>query len=109
MSILPKEGRIVMVLEPVNGRFGVHKMMAQLSTNSHGVNWDGEEVITVITFNRRRTRCKILTCDKYGVTYSVRILHTGLFSVKLEEGLIPRNISRTQLEELMNYGCTGMA
>lgn len=51
MSILPKDGRIIMILEPVSGRFGVHKLMAQLSSNALGTNWNGIEPITMVTFN----------------------------------------------------------
>ena len=52
-AILPSEGRIVMVKEPVSGRFGVHKLMAHLTMNTYGTAWDGDETITLVTFNVR--------------------------------------------------------
>ena len=54
-AILPSEGRIVMVKEPVSGRFGVHKLMAHLTMNTYGTAWDGDETITLVTFNKKRT------------------------------------------------------
>ena len=104
MSILPKDGRIIMILEPVSGRFGVHKLMAQLSSNALGTNWNGIEPITMVTFNKNRTRCKIISVDSHGVTYCVRILNVGTFDVTLAEGLSPRGINRTVLERLMLDG-----
>ena len=87
-AILPSEGRIVMVKEPVSGRFGVHKLMAHLTMNTYGTAWDGDETITLVTFNKKRTRMKILTADRFGITYSVRILNAGT------------------LENLIRYGTT---
>lgn len=37
MSILPQKGRIILVRQPVNDRFGIHRLMAMLSSNQFGV------------------------------------------------------------------------
>ena len=66
MSILSSTGKILMVREPICGRFGIHKLMAMLSSGTLNVKWNGIEEISVVTFNRRRTICKIL---KYEISY----------------------------------------
>ena len=48
MSILPNDGRIIMVKEPVSGRFGIHKLLAHLTMNTYKTNWDGSESITLV-------------------------------------------------------------
>lgn len=57
MSILSSTGKIVMVKEPVCGRFGIHRLMAMLTSNSLKISWNGIDEITVVTFNKRRTAC----------------------------------------------------
>ena len=66
MSILSGTGRIYMVREPVCGRFGMLRLLAMISSNSLGVKWNGIDEITVVTFNKRKTICKIL---KYEISY----------------------------------------
>ena len=66
MSILSQTGKIILVRQPVNGRFGIHRLMAMLSSNQFGVSWNGTEEITIVTFNAKRTICKIL---KYEISY----------------------------------------
>ncbi|MCI6905646.1 MAG: IS66 family insertion sequence element accessory protein TnpB [Succinatimonas sp.] len=105
-AILPSEGRIVMVKEPVSGRFGVHKLMAHLTMNTYGTAWDGDETITLVTFNKKRTRMKILTADRFGITYSVRILNAGTFKVILGDELLCEHINKKTLENLIRYGTT---
>lgn len=41
MSILSGTGKIYMVREPVCGRFGMHRLLAMISSNSLGVKWNG--------------------------------------------------------------------
>ncbi|WP_295355227.1 hypothetical protein [uncultured Succinivibrio sp.] len=41
MSILSSTGKILLVREPVCGRFGIHKLMAMISSGSIGVKWNG--------------------------------------------------------------------
>ena len=53
MSILSSTGKIVMVKEPVCGRFGIHRLMAMLTSNSLKISWNGIDEITVVTFNKR--------------------------------------------------------
>lgn len=43
-----------MVKEPVCGRFGIHRLMAMLTSNSLKISWNGIDEITVVTFNKRR-------------------------------------------------------
>ena len=41
MSILSGTGKIYMVREPVCGRFGMHRLLDMISSNSLGVKWNG--------------------------------------------------------------------
>ena len=43
MSFLSSTGRIVLIKEPISGRFGMPRLLAKLASNSLKVNWDGEE------------------------------------------------------------------
>ena len=49
MSILSATGKIIMVQEPVSGRFGLQKLLAKLSSNAYGVNWNGSDEISLVT------------------------------------------------------------
>ena len=64
MSILSGTGKIYMVREPVCGRFGIHRLLAMLSSNSLNVHWNGIDEVTIVTFNKRKTICKILHIDQ---------------------------------------------
>ena len=75
MSILSGTGKIYMVREPVCGRFGIHRLLAMLSSNSLNVHWNGIDEVTIVTFNKRKTICKILHIDPYGVDCTSRILN----------------------------------
>ncbi len=66
MSILSGTGKIYMVREPVCGRFGIHRLLAMLSSNSLNVHWNGIDEVTIVTFNKRKTICKVL---KYEISY----------------------------------------
>lgn len=99
---LPRTGRLLMCREPVCGRFGIHRLMAMLSTGGLKVGWNGSEEITVVTFNRRRTLCKILHADEWGVDCTTRILSSGTFKVMLETGSLPEAMTRETLEALLN-------
>lgn len=57
MSILSGTGKIYMVREPVCGRFGIHRLLAMLSSNSLNVHWNGIDEVTIVTFNKRKTIC----------------------------------------------------
>ncbi len=104
MSILSSTGKIVMVKEPVCGRFGIHRLMAMLTSNSLKVSWNGIDEITVVTFNKRRTACKLLHIDVYGIDCTTRILNSGRFQVMLSENQIPVNLTRQELEQLLREG-----
>ena len=67
MSILSSTCRIFLVKTPVSGRFGLARLLAQLSSQAFGVRWDGIEELTIITFNKTRTICKILHTEDKGV------------------------------------------
>lgn len=106
MSFLSSTGRIVLIKEPISGRFGMPRLLAKLTSNSLKVNWDGEEEITIITFNKRRSIAKILHLDHVGSDLTTRVLDHGLFKVVLdEEGQhLPQRITREQLERLFVDG-----
>ena len=104
MSISSSTGKILLVREPVCGRFGIHKLMAMISSGSIGVKWNGIDEISVITFNRKRSICKVLHIDQYGVDCTTRILNTGLFQVLFEEDALPIHLTRNELESLLGNG-----
>ena len=79
MSILSGTGRIVLVREPVSGRFGLPRLLAKVSANAFRTNWHGTEEISVIVFNRKMTIAKIL---KYEISY-FRILHIVRLRLKV--------------------------
>ena len=39
MSILSQSGKIILVREPVCGRFGIHRLIAQLTSGALNVSW----------------------------------------------------------------------
>ena len=104
MSILSQTGKIILVRQPVNGRFGIHRLMAMLSSNQFGVSWNGTEEITIVTFNAKRTICKILHVDTYGTDCTTRILNYGKFKTILQEDLLPVHLKRDELETLLIGG-----
>lgn len=104
MSILSQSGKIILVRQPVSGRFGIHRLMAMLSSNQLGVGWTGTEEISVVTFNAKRTICKILHIDAYGTDCTSRILNYGKFRTLLQDDLLPVHLSRNELELLLNGG-----
>ena len=102
MSILSQSGKIILVREPVCGRFGIHRLIAQLTSGALNVSWDGKSEITMVTFNKKRTLCKILHIDDYGVDCTTRILNTGRFQVILDDckKLIPIHLTRNETPEI---------
>lgn len=107
MSILSSTGKIYIVLKPVSGRFGIPRLMSELSSKSLKVPWDGSEEITVVMFNTRRTLCSVLHADARGTDHTRRILEHGTFDVLLDEGLKPAALTREQLERLLDTGSAG--
>lgn len=104
MSLLSDSGRIFMVREPVSARFGIHRLMAMLSSGALHVKWNGIDEISVLTFNKRKNICKIIHADKWGVDCTTRMLNTGIFQVILNEGSLPIHLNRAELEELLRRG-----
>lgn len=104
MMNLLGNGKIYLVKEPVSGRFGLPRLLAMLSQNTFNVRWNGMDEITVITFNRRRTRCSILHCDFAGIDRTVRQLNSGVFKVLLDDGLLPERITKEKLIRLLLDG-----
>ena len=100
MSILSSTGRIFLVKTPVSGRFGLARLLAQLSSQAFGVRWDEE--LTIITFNKTRTICKILHTEDKGVDCVTRKLNKGTFKVLFDEELIPERLTLDVLERLLN-------
>ena len=70
MSILSQSGKIILVREPVCGRFGIHRLIAQLTAGAIHVSWDDKSEIKMVTFNNKRNLCKILHTD-YVKTYII--------------------------------------
>ena len=79
-------------------------LLAMLSSNSLNVHWNGIDEVTIVTFNKRKTICKILHIDPYGVDCTSRILNSGRFQVMLDEDLIPIHLTRDELEQLLLDG-----
>ncbi|MGN0903354.1 MAG: hypothetical protein ACI4M9_08705 [Succinivibrio sp.] len=107
MAILSETGKIVMVRHPVCGRFGIPRLLSMLSSRQLDVCWDGVEEISIVLFNARRTMCKILHVDRFGVDVTNRILNTGRFKVYLEElenEAVPVILRRSELETLLREG-----
>jgi hypothetical protein len=104
MTILSKTGRIVMVREPISGRFGMPRLLAALASNSLKVKWDGMSEISVITFNRKKTIAKLIHIDQFGCDVTQRVLNKGKFKIMLESNLIPKDLSRSELERLLMDG-----
>lgn len=107
MSILSSTGKIYIVLKPVSGRFGIPRLMSELSSKRLKVPWDGREEITVVTFNTRRSLCSVLHVDSRGTDHTRRMLEHGTFDVFLEDGLLPAALTREQLEKLLDTGSAG--
>lgn len=104
MALLSSTGKIFLVLEPVSGRFGIPRLLAKLSSNAFNLKWDGEEEITIITTNRKRSCLKIFHIDAVGCDLTSRVLNHGTFKVLFEENCIPKAITRSTLERLFTDG-----
>lgn len=101
--ILPNS-KIFIINKPVNGRFGIPRLWALLSSNKLDLLWDGGEPITVIFFTQNLRLCKVLSVDDYGVTCSTRKLRTGRFKYILHHNIMPTKIKKSELIELFNSG-----
>ena len=98
---LPQNMRIVLVREPVSGRFGMYRLLAQLSNNAFGVGWNGVDRIAVLTFNKKRTIATMIIVDSSGTSLVRRVLNSGRFDIELDEGKIPLSYTRSELEQLL--------
>lgn len=102
--LLSRTGKVLLLNEPVSGRFGLPRLFAKLCSHAADWGWNGEDEFTIVCFNKRHTICKILHVDETGVDCTSRILHQGTFKVFLDEGLIPRALTRYELERLLLDG-----
>lgn len=102
--MIPPSARILLVREPVSGRFGMHKLLAQISHDKYNLNWNGKDEIAVVTFNKKRTVCKVLIVDDYGVTCVSRMLNTGKFQIVFTENGIPLNLTKESFRRLFLTG-----
>ena len=75
--MLPKEGRIYVINQPISANYGIPTMLALLNANSLDVFWNGVDPITIISFNEKLTLCKIFIVDKHGITCAKRRLRVG--------------------------------
>ena len=104
MSILSSTGAIFVIREPVCGRYGMQRLLDLLRSDQFNVHWNGQEEITVVTFNKRRTICSILHYDGCGIDRTTRKLKSGRFQVLMNEGLLPSRMTRETLERLLSDG-----
>lgn len=102
--LLPKDGKIVLIHEPVSARYGAPRMLDLLYSNYFDFYWNGVEQLTIITFNESLSICKIFNIDAYGHTCATRRLKKGRFRQMLFEGRLPTTISRRALEKLLTEG-----
>ena len=101
---IPQGCRLLLVKEPVSGRFGIPKLIAQLSYNKYNINWDGFSPIAVVFFNKRRSIGKLLIIDKNGASLLTRILNIGKFQIEFNDKGIPQNLTKSMLESLFLTG-----
>lgn len=104
MSLLSSTGRIYLVKEPVCGRWGMFRLQACLLSGAFRIKWDGNEEITLVTFNKSRKNCSIFHYDMCGMERTVRRLRKGTFKVILDAGRTPGELTREQLERLLCDG-----
>lgn len=104
MSLLSSTGKIYMVKEPVCGRWGMYRLHDRLLSGAFKIHWDGQEEITLVTFNKSRKNCSIFHYDMCGMERTVRRLRKGTFQVILSLGMIPGQLTRKQLERLLCDG-----
>lgn len=109
MSILSSQGRIFLILKPVSGRWGIKRLLEFLKSNQESnVYWNGLDEITLITFNAKHNTCSIIHVDQYGADRLIRKLHNGNFKILLKEGLLPKRITKAELEELLTTGSSAV-
>ncbi len=61
--LIPKDGKIVLIHEPVSARYGAPRMLDLLYSNYFDFYWNGVEQLTIITFNESLSICKIFNID----------------------------------------------
>lgn len=108
VSKLFAAGTIVLVRQPISGRYGILRMWNMLASGTLGVKYDlraGKE-LWVITVNRRRTRLRILHVDSFGYELITRINYAGKFKVLFDDVEAPMALTRGQLRRLMLDGTT---
>ena len=69
--------RVTVVTSPIDGRFGFHRL-AEMAKLYLGIDvYKGEDFVVFMSL--RRTVCKIIHADDFGITLITRYLHKGHF------------------------------
>lgn len=102
-------GRIVMVRRPVDGRWGIRRLFAALTSGTElGLTYDllSREEIWVVTFSVQRKTMRILHVDEWGYSLITRVLYgRSLFRVMLDKGAMDTlRLTRGQLRRLVLDG-----
>lgn len=101
MDFIPKNCRIMVYQQPVSGRYGIPGLGGLLMMKAEQIHWNGSDDIAMVFFNASNSQCKVLVADQYGYTCSARRLNSGRFPAALALGLVPEEISREALANLL--------
>lgn len=102
--IIPAGCLIHVVNKPVSARYGIPTMFDMLISDELQIGWNGIEPVVIVTFNERRTICKVFVVDGTGYTCFTRKRASGRFQYKFNPELIPSIISARALDRLLTHG-----
>ena len=74
-------------------------MFDMLISDELQIGWNGIEPVVIVTFNERRTICKVFVVDGTGYTCFTRKRASGRFQYKFNPELIPSIISARAFNE----------
>ena len=101
MDIIPKNCRIVVYQQPVSGRYGIPGLGGLLMMCAERISWNGRDNIAMVFINTQCTQCKIMVADQTGYSCTARRLNSGRFPAALALGLVPEEITREALAQLL--------
>ena len=61
--IIPTGCLIHVVNKPVSARYGIPTMFDMLISDELQIGWNGIEPVVIVTFNERRTICKVFVVE----------------------------------------------
>lgn len=97
-------GKIYILKNPINGRLGIYSLYSRLVSMNLGIEWNGEDEIWVVMFNKPKTRMRILHVEPgYGFDLKIRVLFHDNFKAILDNSGY-QTITREQLQQLSKYG-----